>query len=131
MPNSTGSDIMKVGDYKLRKLTIQSLITNTRVDLSRVFTSIEIYEDMFAPYLSAKLYIEDSLNWPEKLPITGQERVELIFKTDIDSIEDTSLSFRVYKLDSQEIDNRGESQTYTLHLISEGGYLNFSQSYLV
>ena len=128
MPNSTGSDIMKVGDYKLKKLTIQSLITNARVDLSRVFTSIEIYEDMFAPYLSAKLYIEDSLNWPEKLPITGQERVELIFKTDIDSIEDTSLSFRVYKLDSQEIDNRGESQTYTLHLISEGGYLNFSQS---
>lgn len=65
MPNSTGSDIMKVGDYKLRKLTIQSLITNARVDLSRVFTSIEIYEDMFAPYLSAKLYIEDSLNSSE------------------------------------------------------------------
>jgi hypothetical protein len=127
MPNESGSDIMKVGDYKLIKLTIQSLITNSRVDISRLFKSIEIYEDMFAPYLSAKLYIEDGLNWPEKLPITGQERVELIFKTDVDDIEPTSLVFRVYRLDSQEIDDRGESQTYTLHLITEGAYLNYSQ----
>ncbi len=127
MPNESGSDIMKVGDYKLIKLTIQSLITNSRVDISRLFKSIEIYEDMFAPYLSAKLYIEDGLNWPEKLPITGQERVELIFKTDVDDIEPTSLVFRVYRLDSQEIDERGESQTYTLHLITEGAYLNYSQ----
>lgn len=127
MPNESGSDIMKVGDYKLIKLTIQSLITNFRVDISRLFKSIEIYEDMFAPYLSAKLYIEDGLNWAEKLPITGQERVELIFKTDVDDIEPTSLVFRVYRLDSQEIDDRGESQTYTLHLITEGAYLNYSQ----
>lgn len=128
MPNIDGSDIMKVGDYKLIKLTIQSLITNARVDISRIFKSIEIYEDMFSNHISAKLYIDDGLNWPEKLPITGQERVELVFKTDVDSIQPTSLFFRVYKLDEQEIDSRGESQTYTLHLITEGGYLNHTQS---
>lgn len=128
MPNSLGSDILKAGDYKLIKLKIQSVISGLVVDFSALIQSIEIYEDMFAPYLTAKLHIEDGFNWPERLPITGQERVELVFKCDIDSMPETSLVFRIYRLDAHSVDERGETQKYTLHLISEGGYFNFSQS---
>jgi hypothetical protein len=122
-----GSDNMKCGDYKLEAVTLSSLISTQTADLSGLCKQIEIFEDMFSPCLTAKLHIEDSYNLPELFPITGQEKVTIIFKADIDSIEPTRLVFRVYKLDEQDILRNGRSQSYVLHLISEGGYLNYSQ----
>ena len=122
-----GSDNMKCGDYKLEAVTLTSLISTQTADLSGLCKQIEIFEDMFSPCLTAKLHIEDSYNFPEFFPITGQEKVTIIFKADIDSIEPTRLVFRVYKLDTQDILRNGRSQSYVLHLISEGGYLNYSQ----
>lgn len=128
MTTQHGSGNMKVGDYKLESLTLFSMVNSQIADLSGICKVIEIFEDMFSPYLTAKLHIEDALNIPEFFPITGQEKITLIFKTDIDAIEPTQLVFRIYKLDSQEIYPNGKTQKYVLHLISEGGYFNFSQS---
>ena len=122
-----GANNMKCGDYKLEALTLSSMVNSQTADLSGLCKQIEIFEDMFSPYLTAKLHIEDSYNFPEFFPITGQEKITINFKADIDAIEPTVLTFRVYKLDNHEILRNGRSQSYVLHLISEGGYLNFSQ----
>lgn len=124
---STGSEILKAGDYKLESLTIASYASNETLDLRSVFSYIEIYEDLFSPYLTAKLNITDGLNLPEHLPIRGQERVELSFKADIDALNPIKLSFRVYKMDPNEIDKTGKAQKYTLHLISDAGFENETQ----
>jgi hypothetical protein len=122
-----GSNITKPGDYRLQKLMLTSLVNNKSVDIRKIFKHIEIFEDMFSPNLTAKIYIEDGVNLPEILPITGQETIELVFKTDIAQINETTLIFRVYKLEDLEIYESGKTQSYVLHLISEGGYYNFSQ----
>ena len=123
-----GSSIMKVGDYKVESLEIFSAVSNVNANIGSMYKSIEIYEDMFSPYLTAKMVIEDGLNLPEMLPITGQEKVTIVFKADVDEIEPTKLIFRLYKLSNQETNQNGKTQRYTLWLISEGGYFNFSQS---
>ena len=122
------SSVVKEGDYTIESLFITSLISGKRVNIVKLFESIDIYEDMFSSYLTAKLNMTDGLNLPEHLPITGQEKVEIVFKPDIKELEPTKLLFRVYKLDDQVIDERGETQKYTLHLISEGGYFNYTES---
>jgi len=122
-----GNSLLKAGDYKLEKFVMYSLLNDTYVDLNNLFKNIEIYEDIFSPYISARLYIEDANNFPERFPIVGQEKVEISFKTDITSIEPIALVFRVYRLDTHRIDPNGKTQTYTLHLMSEGGFFNFSQ----
>jgi hypothetical protein len=126
--NSThGSGILKAGDYKVDKFTLRSAVNGNSVDLRGVVVQFEVFEDIFSPYLTAKLYVEDTLNLPERIPISGQEIVEIGFKSDIDSFKFVNLKFRVYKLDNQQLGENGKSQTYTLHLISMGGYLNYSQ----
>lgn len=120
----TGSSILKAGDYKLNTLSMTSTQSNVNIDLAGLFSHIEIFEDLFSSTVTAKIHMTDGLNIPEYLPIRGQEKVELEFKTDIDAIQPVKMSFRVYKLDNQDIDQNGKSQKYTIHLISEGGYQN-------
>jgi len=129
MPNQSqiGSTLLKAGDYVMDLIEIRSLVSNRSLDLRGLVKKVEIYEDLFSPYLTSKLYIEDSFNFPEKLPITGQEVVEIRFKSDINDFKPVTLSFRVYKLDNHQIGDNSKSQTYTLHLMSVGGYLNYSQ----
>lgn len=122
-----GNNNMKAGDYKLEKFVMHSLINGSSVDLSSLFRYIEIYEDIFSPYITAKLHIEDAFNFPERFPISGQEKVEITFKSDINALKPVELVFRIYKLDSLVIDSTGKTQQYVLHLMSEGGYFNFSE----
>lgn len=122
-----GNEALKAGDYKLERFVLYSMINDSSIELNNLFRYIEIYEDLFSPYLTAKLYIEDGMNFPERLPIVGQEKVEIEFRSDINDMDPVVLVFRVYKLDSHVISETGKTQQYVLHLMSEGGYFNFSQ----
>ena len=127
MTTNHGSSLLKAGDYRVESFTITSLVSGNKVDLRGLVAKFEVYEDIFSPYLTAKLYVEDSLNFPERLPISGQESVEIVFKTDVDNLTPVRLQFRVYKMDTVRIGASAKSQSYTLHLMSVGGYLNYSQ----
>ena len=121
-----GNSILAAGNYKLEKFVMYSLINGKEIDLKNLFRYIEIYEDIFSPYLSAKLHMEDAFNFPERFPIVGHEKIEISFKSDINAFAPVQLLFRVYKLDTQQISDTGKTQQYVLHLMSEGGYFNFS-----
>ena len=127
MPNATGSDINKAGDYVIDKLILRSEVTGTSVNIRALFSQMEIYEDMFSPYMTAKIYMNDGLNIAEVLPVRGQETLELSFRTDFEGMEPIQKTFKIYKIDQQIIDENGRGQQYVLHLISEGGYFNYSE----
>ena len=67
------------------------------------------------------------MNIAEVLPIRGQETLELSFRTDFDGMEPIKKTFKIYKIDQQIIDGNGRGQQYVLHLMSEGGYFNYSE----
>lgn len=127
MPNTHGSDITKAGDYKITKMVLRSGIKDEFLDIRAMYTSFEIYEDMFSPYMTAKVYMIDSLNIPEVLPIRGQETLELEFSSDVPGVDPVKKIFKVYKIDRQTIDENGRGQEYVLHLMSEGGYFNYTE----
>lgn len=127
MPNMHGSDITKAGDYRITKMVLRSDVTEKFCDIRALYSNFEVFEDMFSPYVTAKLYINDSLNLPETLPIRGQETLELEFVTDFDNIQPVKKVFKVYKIDGQIIDDNGRGQQYVLHLMSEGGYFNYTE----
>lgn len=126
MSANTRSNI-NTGDYVLERLAIHSLYTNREESLKNFYRYIEIHEDLFSQSITAKLHIEDAVNFPEILPIIGQEKVFISFRTNITGMKNVDLVFRVYKMDSQKINEAGKSQEYVLHLISECGYLNTTQ----
>ena len=117
MPDMHGSDITKAGDYKISKMVLKSGINEKYVDIRGLYTNFEVFEDMFSPYITAKIYMIDSVNLPEQLPIRGQETLELEFVTDFSEVKPVKKTFKVYKIDSQIIDDNGRGQEYVLHLI--------------
>lgn len=125
--NGHGSEALTSGNYKLEKFVMYSLLNGSELKLNTLFTNLEIYEDLFSPYITAKVYIEDAYNFPERFPIVGQEKIEISFKTEIENADPVELVFRVYKIDSVEIQQNAKVQRYVLHLMSEGGYFNFSE----
>jgi hypothetical protein len=125
--NGHGTEALTAGNYKLEKFVMYSLLNGSELRLNTMFVNLEIYEDLFSPYITAKVVVEDAYNFPEKFPIIGQEKVEISFKTDIENCDPVELIFRVYKVDSVEIEPNGKTQRYTLHMMSEGGYFNFSE----
>lgn len=127
MPNVYGNDITKSGDYRINKMVLKSGINENSVDIRALYTNFEIFEDLFSPFMTAKLYMIDSLNLPEILPIRGQETLEIEFHTDFVGVEPVKKTFRVYKVDGHTVDENGRGQQYTIHLMSEGGYFNYTE----
>lgn len=127
MPSGNGNDITKAGDYKIIKMILRSGVSDDFLDIRALYTNFEVFEDMFSPFMTAKIYMVDSLNIPEKLPIRGQETLELEFASDIPGVESVKKTFKVYKIDRQTIDSNGRGQNYVLHLMSEGGYYNYTE----
>jgi hypothetical protein len=127
MESGNGGNLMKAGDYQLESLIMYSLPSGDNINIRYLFSYMEVYEDIYSPCITAKIHMNDGLNISEFLPIRGQELVELVFRTDVDGLESVKLLFRVYKIDSHHIEPNSKSQRYTLHLISEGGYFNFTE----
>jgi len=127
MAQEVGSNLIKAGDYKLTKLLLRSSVTSKELDISNLYSKFELFEDLFSPYMSGMVYMNESFNAPEILPITGQEVLDVEFKTDVQNVKPVKKTFRVYKLDKHSPDPNGKGQKYTLHLISEGGMINHSQ----
>jgi len=122
-----GSNLLKAGDYTLSKLLLSSNTNGKQIDISNLYTQIEIFEDMFSPYMTGIIRMNDSFNVPEILALNGQETIEIEFKTSVDNANPVYKIFRVYKLDRQATDSNGKGQQYTIHMISEGGLVNYSQ----
>lgn len=122
-----GSNLLKAGDYTLSKLLLSSNSTGKQIDISNLYTQIEIFEDMFSPYMTGMIKMNDSFNVPEILGLNGQETIEIEFKTTVDNVDPVYKKFRVYKLDRQTTDANGKGQQYTIHMISEGGLVNHTE----
>ena len=122
-----------VSDVAIDKLNIES--SHGSVDVRGIFNELNIYEDIFSNALTADLTLTESYNLPYKLPIIGEEildidiRLEGATGTESKTTIDPPFFF-LYDLSSRyhhvQTDGIGsaKAQTYTMHYISEQGMSN-------
>lgn len=113
-------------DVSIKKLEIKG--ASGAQDLNPYFKELIIYENMFRPALTAKLVLDDSHNLPYKLPIVGEETVDIeIVLTGFGDGKDSG-SFavepppmHVNALSARSIidPKRPKAQRFTLDLVSE------------
>jgi hypothetical protein len=130
MSQNSGEAIRFAGDVSIRKVQIVTSSAN-RVDVTNQIIGIEVYEDMFSPFISIAISVRESLDFINALPLRGEELVKLeiatpTFKDDFKVIKGT---FYIYKLsDRQLLTDR--NSVYTLHCVSYEALtdLNMKQS---
>jgi hypothetical protein len=94
--------------------------------LANFFVEINIYEDVFSSCMTGKILIRDGLGLIHRLPIVGNERVVVKFRTP--SFEDSPIhviekTFQVYGISGREMESDKEA-VYSLDLISIEGYVD-------
>ena len=140
------------GDYLVDKLVMKSPNIDSPIDLTPVFDTIAIYEDLSSNYLLCDISIIESFGLRELIPIIGEEFIELIASTrgvaagegsDTGNLLDGIISkvFRVTSL-SPLVSTNDRVKNYVLHCTSveaiinektriSRGYPNFSYDQMI
>ena len=140
------------GDYLVDKLVIKSPNIDSPIDLTPVYDTISIYEDLSSSYLLCDISIIESFGLRELIPIIGEEFIELIASTrgvtagegsDTGNLLDGIISkvFRVTSI-SPMVSTNDRVKNYVLHCTSveaiinektriSRGYPNFSYDQII
>ena len=110
-------------DVEIKKLEIRGAAG--RYDLNPHIQELSIYENIFRPALTAKVVLSDSHNIPYKLPIVGEETVDIdISLTGFGDSNDSEVfsikppPFHVNSISARTME-KPKAQRFTLDLISE------------
>ncbi len=115
MANSIES-LISPGDVLIEKVELTS-ITGDVFDLTKFMGEFNIYEDLFSNYLTGNILLTDWTNLINLVPIIGQEKISIKFRTPVIDEETKELNFQVYKISTRILD-KDRTQVYVLHFIS-------------
>ena len=106
------------GDISIRKLQLVSS-NNFAIDITNQMLSIDMYEDIFSPFITMTIVVRESLDFINALPLRGEEIINVEFATPtfIKDIDVVKGKFYVYKLSDRQLLNDRNS-VYALHCIS-------------
>lgn len=107
------------GDVKIDNCTLTSIASGNSLNITNQVLTIQVFEDLFSPFMSGNIIVKESLDILNALPITGQEWLDLHVRTPtFEDKDDIKGRFFVYKISDR--DYVGErSIVYKLHFISE------------
>lgn len=105
------------GDVRIEKLELVSLASGKNMNIINQVIGIQIYEDLFTPFMSGNIILRDSLDIVGNLPITGEEVLIMSIRTPtLNDNAAISGYFFVYKL-SDRTYLAERSVVYKLHFV--------------
>ena len=124
------------GNVELTHLTLQtsalSAAGHKAVDLSKIFTELHVYEDMYSNFVSGYVTIKDSQNLINKLQLSGHDELDIKFRAEdvfgldlswFSNASDEPLKFDVHSISERSL--VGERlQLYSLNFISRFAKIN-------
>lgn len=114
----------KAGGVEITECTLISR-TNVEYNLKNIVIEINIFEDMYQPCLAGNVVISDGMDLINTLPIVGEELIRIKINTpsfpDADCIYKT---FKIYAVTDKIPVMTDTTQIFTLHFISQEGFLD-------
>lgn len=123
---STENKLSKAGDVKIENVSLISAQGRIH-DVTPQVVGIEIYEDIFAPFITGKLFIKESQGLISLLPLIGEETVQ--FRVSTPSLPDETAyegQFVIYKMDDKN-KVQGRELSYVLHFISREAIIDLNK----
>lgn len=109
------------GEYALEYATIQSTDGNV-FDVKPQIVGVVVYEDLFSPFISGTLILEDNLELPNIWGRSGTNVLKLkIYTPTISKKDHIEGFFFIYK-QSERVTTSERTQTYQLHFIAEEAF---------
>lgn len=118
--------IQIAGDVVIRDVSIVTAQGFVQTITPQV-AAIEIYEDIFSPFLTGKVCINDSQDLQNLLPLIGQETIRVHIHTpSLEQTDDYILDCMIYKMDDK-FRKRERNLIYVLHFISREAIVDLNR----
>jgi hypothetical protein len=95
-------------------------------DISAQIITLQLYEDLFAPFLTGSLIIKESLDLINLFPFIGEEFLELEITTPSLERGNVKARFYIYKLTNRELLG-DRAVVYQLHFISQEAIVDLNK----
>jgi len=107
------------GDVSIDKIEIISA-NGLGQEVTNQVVSIDIYEDIFAPFISGVIVLKETIDYINLFPLVGEEYVNIKIHTP--SFDDKNMiiddQFLIYKL-TDRVQTGDRNQAYAIHLFLE------------
>jgi hypothetical protein len=88
------------------------------IDVSNLVLSVDLFEDIYSPFMTGTVTISDGIGLRSHLPIMGMESFDLSFRTPGVGADITNVSLSVVSISKREINRSGGTETYELKMRS-------------
>jgi len=116
------TDNLKVPGVPVIDYLALTTVNDTRLDLTPLLLSLNIYEDMFSPVMTGNITITDTINLFTDAPIVGNEKLTVKFYSygyePADEVDVIHKTFRITKVTDVQQSN-DYTKVYTLHFTSD------------
>lgn len=117
----TSSQLRVAGDINIEKLEVVSLYKGTSFSIKNQIINIQVFEDIFNPFITGTVIVQESLDLINSLPFVGEEYLDIkMYTPTMDQMGHVGIiqgRFYIYKMTDRE--NVGEKNViYQLHFIS-------------
>jgi hypothetical protein len=113
------------GDVNIEKLELKS-VNGFYQDISNQVIGIQIFEDIFAPFITGTLIIKDSLDLLNVFPLTGEEYISIKISTPTLPRGAIQGEFYVFKMTNREILG-DRAIVYELHFITQEAVIDMNK----
>ena len=127
MAGTPSSNLRFAGDITVAQLEIVG--KNGRIDVRQLMLNITIFEDLFGPFISGNIVMNESLDLINKLPLIGEEYLEMhVFTPGFDGQPDKEFKGRyyIYKM-TERLNTAERAVAYTLHFMSSEAIKDINQ----
>lgn len=104
------------GDVLVEKVNVISS-NGTYQDITNQVLTIQIFEDLFSPFITGNIVIKDSLDLVNLFPFVGEETLELKISTPTLKDGNIDAKFYIYKMTDRDLVG-DKSVVYQLHFTS-------------
>jgi len=105
------------GEAVVDYILIQAANTDKSTDITALVEQFNIHEDIMAPFISADITLVDGISLLTSLPILGQERITIGFRSSFEEKLQV-VELLVYKVSTIQEEKSEVSQVYTLYAAS-------------
>lgn len=126
MPAST-EGIRFAGDVNIEKIEVISL-NGFGQEITNQVLAIEIYEDMFSPFISGVLAVKESIDFANLFPFTGEEFVNIKINTPSFSGKGKVINdqFYIYKINNR-LKTADRQVAYEIHFFSREAMVDLNK----
>ena len=119
-------ELKSAGEIDVQKLQIVSS-KGIAIDVRHMILSLNIFEDIFSPFITGSIVIKDALDLVNYFPLVGDETLNITLATPGFTNKGTFIDnvFRIYKLADREMAG-DRAVSYTLHFISVEAILDLN-----